>query len=60
MLENLPSNAKVEVYNLQGNRIYSAYPENPKILRIGVQTKGMYIIKLKSSGNIFYILTPTN
>jgi len=45
MLENLPSNAKVEVYNLQGKRIYSAYPENPQILRIGVQTKGMYIVK---------------
>ena len=44
-LENLPTNAKVEVYNLQGKRIYSAYPENHQILTIGVQT-GMYIIKI--------------
>ncbi|GBU23950.1 hypothetical protein R83H12_00570 [Fibrobacteria bacterium R8-3-H12] len=45
LLENLPSNAKVEVYNLQGRRIYSAYPENPLILRIWVQT-GVYVIKI--------------
>ncbi len=47
LLSNLPSNAKVEVYNMQGKRIYSAYPENPKILRIGVQT-GIYIVKVNS------------
>ena len=47
LLENLPSNAKVEVYNLQGKRIYSAHPENPQILTIKVQTKGMYIVKIK-------------
>ena len=46
LLSNLPQNAKVEVYNLQGKRIYSAHPENPKILRIGVQTKGIYIVKV--------------
>jgi len=47
VLENLPSNAKIEVYNLQGKHIYSAaYPENSKILRIGVQTKGMYIVQI--------------
>jgi hypothetical protein len=46
LLENLPKNAKVEVYNLQGKLIYSAHPENPQILRIGVQTKGMYIVKI--------------
>jgi hypothetical protein len=45
VLENLPKNAKVEVYNLQGKQVYSAYPENPLILRIGVQTKGVYVIK---------------
>ncbi len=27
-IENLPANAKVEIFNLQGKRIYSAYPEN--------------------------------
>ena len=46
LLSNLPKNTKVEVYNLQGKRIYSAYPENPKILKIGVQTKGVYIVKV--------------
>jgi len=46
MLENLPRNSKVEVYNLQGKRIYSSIPENPLILRILVQTKGIYIIKI--------------
>jgi hypothetical protein len=45
VLENLPANAKIEIYNLQGKRIYSAYPENPQILRILVQTKGIYIMQ---------------
>ena len=48
ILENLPKNSKVEVYNLQGKRIYSAYLENPKILTIEVQTKGMYIVKVSN------------
>ena len=43
-LQNLPANAKIEIYNLQGKRIYSANHENPKILKIGVQT-GVYIVK---------------
>ncbi len=43
-IENLPSNAKLEVFNLQGKRVYSAYPENPSILKILVQT-GVYVIK---------------
>jgi energy-converting hydrogenase Eha subunit F len=47
-IENLPQNAKVEVYNLQGKLVYSAYPGNPSILRIGVQTKGMYVVKIGS------------
>jgi len=45
VLENLPSNAKIELYNLQGKLVYSAYPENHQILRIGVQTKGIYIMR---------------
>jgi len=45
VLENLPSNSKIEVYNLQGKRIYSGYSENSKIQRILVQTKGIYIVK---------------
>jgi len=48
VLENLPKNAKIELYNLQGKRIYSANPENPQILRIGVQTKGIYILKINN------------
>jgi hypothetical protein len=43
---NLPPNTKIKVYNLQGKLVYSAYPENPSILKIGVQTKGMYIVKI--------------
>jgi len=54
LLENLPKNAKIEVYNLQGKRIYSTNSENSKILRILVQTKGMYIIKI-GSGNILRV-----
>ncbi|GBU24614.1 hypothetical protein R83H12_01248 [Fibrobacteria bacterium R8-3-H12] len=46
LLSNLPANAKVEVYNLQGKRVYSAYPENPLILKILVQTKGIYLLKI--------------
>jgi hypothetical protein len=48
ILQNLPKNAKIDVYNLQGKQVYSAHPGNPKILRIGVQTKGMYIVKISS------------
>jgi len=54
LLENLPANAKVELYNLQGKRIYSAYSENSEILRILVQTKGMYIVKI-GTGNILRV-----
>jgi hypothetical protein len=45
ILENLPRNAKVEAYNLHGKRIYSGNPENPKILKIMVQTRGIYVVK---------------
>jgi len=45
VLQNLPGNAKVEVFNLQGKRVYSAIPENPRILRILVQT-GVYVVKV--------------
>jgi hypothetical protein len=50
ILENLPQNAKVELYNLQGKHIYSGNSGNSQILRILVQTKGMYIVKT-TSGN---------
>jgi len=39
VLENLPAGTKIEVYNLQGKRIYR------------VQTKGIYIIKQTSPAN---------
>jgi len=55
LLSNLPPNTKIEVYNLQGKRIYSAYPENPQILAIVVQTKGVYIVKIK---NQFFTIVP--
>jgi len=45
LLENLPKNTKVEVYNLQGKQIYSTHSENSKILKIMVQT-GIYIVKI--------------
>jgi hypothetical protein len=50
LLENLPSNAKVQIYNLKGRRIYSNNNhENPLILKIMVQTKGLYIIKINNA-----------
>ncbi|MCL2283984.1 MAG: YDG domain-containing protein [Fibromonadales bacterium] len=45
VLGNVPQNAKIEVYNLRGERIYSANQENPLIMKIMVQTKGLYIVK---------------
>jgi len=43
-IPNLPKNAKVEVYNLQGKLVYSGYPESSKI---PIQAKGMYVIKIR-------------
>ena len=43
-LSNVPQNIKVEIYTLQGKRIYASNRENPRILRIGVP-KGMYLVK---------------
>jgi hypothetical protein len=42
---NLPQGTKVEVYNLQGKKIYSGYSVNSKTLQIPVQTKGVYIVR---------------
>jgi hypothetical protein len=55
VLQNLPANAKIEVFGLNGKRIYSAHPENPLSGGIGVRTievhaKGMYIVKISSGG----------
>jgi len=58
LLENLPTGAKVEVYNLQGKLIYtsgkSLNRENlgSDNLRIPVQTKGVYIIKVSLGSKI--------
>ena len=49
VLEGVPSGAKVEVYNLHGKRIYMGNPINPKIMKIMVQTKGMYIVKVNAT-----------
>ena len=48
MLQNLPANVNVEIYNLKGSRVYSANSGNSQILRILVQTKGLYIIKIQT------------
>jgi hypothetical protein len=48
VLSNLPPNAKIEVYNLHGKRIHLSNSENSQILKILVQTKGMYIVKAGS------------
>ncbi|MCL2100406.1 MAG: metallophosphoesterase [Fibromonadales bacterium] len=47
VLENVPSNAKIEVYNLQGKQIYLAHSENyAKSWPILIQAKGVYIVKV--------------
>jgi len=47
VLENLPANARVDVYNLEGRRVYSITSHTPlttnQKLFIPVKTKGMYI-----------------
>ncbi|MDR3000665.1 MAG: hypothetical protein LBU89_05320 [Fibromonadaceae bacterium] len=57
ILTNLPHNAKVEVYNLKGEQMYSATPYSlpPTSLKIEVQIKGIYIVKI-SFGNEKQIL----
>jgi len=61
VLENIPKNTKVETYNLQGKLIYSKNSKNSQILRIPIQTKGIYFIKFgnqenRSSDNILRII----
>jgi len=46
LLSNLPKNTKIDIYNLQGKRLHSTNSENSQILKIPVQTKGMYIVKV--------------
>jgi len=63
ILENLPRNATVEIYNLQGKQIYSTTNHSSLAtdhLKIEVQTKGMYIIKVSfGSGTSAKILRAT-
>jgi len=47
VLENLPDKAKVEVYSIQGKRIYSANPANPGT-QISIQAKGIYLVKINN------------
>jgi len=57
-LKSLQSNTTIEVYNLQGKRIYFGNSENNQIFRIPVQTKGMYIVKIKSGSETKLLRMP--
>ena len=46
VLGNLPGNAKVEMYNMQGKRVYTGNSANLQTLSISVQAKGFYIVKV--------------
>jgi hypothetical protein len=46
VLENLPQNAKIQVYNLHGKRIYNSQFSTLNSQFIKVQTKGIYIVKV--------------
>ena len=49
ILENLPSSAKVEIYNLRGELVHSSTSHSPLATsHIKVQTKGIYIIKVNN------------
>jgi hypothetical protein len=46
VLENLPKNTKIEVYNLKGKLVYSQFSTlNSQF--IPVQAKGLYIVKIR-------------
>ncbi|MDR0517197.1 MAG: T9SS type A sorting domain-containing protein [Fibromonadaceae bacterium] len=49
VLKNLPSNAKVEVYGLNGKLITTSHSPLATSLTIPVQTKGMYIVKINNT-----------
>jgi len=57
-IANLPNNAKIETYSLQGKLIHSSNSENSQILIIPVQTKGMYIVKVKSGSETKMLRVP--
>jgi len=45
-LANVPYGAKVQLYNIRGEQIYFVNSKNSQILRIPIQTKGMYFVKI--------------
>jgi hypothetical protein len=47
-LSNLSANSKVEVYNLKGSKINSLNSGNSPILKILIQTKGLYLVKVNN------------
>jgi len=47
ILENLPNKSKVEVYSIQGKRIYSANSINHGT-QIPIQEKGIYLVKINN------------
>jgi hypothetical protein len=49
IVENLPSNARIEVYSLQGKLITTSHSPLITNLTIPIQTKGMYIVKINKS-----------
>jgi hypothetical protein len=46
VLESLPKNASVKVYSLNGKQVYSGNSGNSQILKIQVQTKGVYLVSI--------------
>jgi len=57
VLQNIPNNAKVGMYNLQGKQVYSAEVADGR-LKIPVQTKGMYIIKISLGSEMKMLCLP--
>jgi len=48
IIENLPRNAEVQIYNLQGEKVYSGNSGNYQVLKIMIHTNGMYIVKAEN------------
>jgi len=47
ILGNIPSNSRVEIYNLQGKRVYTGNSGNTQILKISIPANGTYIVRTK-------------
>jgi len=58
MLSNLYPYTKIELYNLQGKLIYSGNSGNSQTIKIPVQTRGIYIVKLSNKGSSNIIRVP--